>query len=149
VKTFSEWADKGVFADAKKLLSRARKDYSYDIPFLAGYSTDGKTFYVDRNFPAKWGEHDVHQFLLRHESVEKAAMEAGLGYKEAHKLAVRAEREAVEAAGLKWKEYQAHCTKAWQREDKPKVSRIPKDLDLSFHHEGDDDLLDTIKNLME
>jgi hypothetical protein len=41
-----------------------------------------------------------------HETVEQTLMAQGMPYAQAHKIATRAEQQAVEAAGMNWKEYQ-------------------------------------------
>src|SRR5579864_1987691 len=56
-----------------------RIDHSYDIPYLAGYSIDGETIYIDRDLKL-WqylGKSiDTEQFLILHEKVEKALIDA-------------------------------------------------------------------------
>jgi hypothetical protein len=49
----------------------------------------------------------VEPFLLIHEIVEKALLdELRLHYLHAHQIALRAERDAVKAAGVSWWAYQ-------------------------------------------
>ena len=60
-------------------------DRRHDIPYLAGYSRNGKTIYIDRHMP-KWftfrGRRiNTDRFLILHEAVEKALIDhLGLGY---------------------------------------------------------------------
>jgi hypothetical protein len=61
----------------KALRRRVRKvRYAYDVPYIAGYSTDGKTVFIDRHLPRsfRWllKTVRVEPFLLTHEIVEKA-----------------------------------------------------------------------------
>jgi hypothetical protein len=50
----------------------------------------------------------VEPFLLTHEIVEKALLdELRLHYLHAHQITVRAERDAVKAAGVSWWAYQS------------------------------------------
>jgi hypothetical protein len=35
----------------KSLRKRVKIDHSYDIPYIAGYSKDGRTIYLDRHLP--------------------------------------------------------------------------------------------------
>src|SRR5579871_5926511 len=79
----------------------------YDVPYIAGYSVDGHTVFIDRHLPRsfRWLTRTVrlHSFLLTHEIVEKALLdELRLHYLHAHQIAVRAERDAVKAAGVPW-----------------------------------------------
>src|ERR1700756_1256682 len=50
-------------------------DRNHDIPYLAGYSRDGKTIYIDRHMPRsfKFGGRviETDRFLVLHEEVEK------------------------------------------------------------------------------
>src|SRR5258708_872858 len=71
-------------------------DRSHDIPYLAGYSIDGRRIYIDRHLPPTF-EHrgkkfGVDRYLLLHEEVEKTLIDAlGLHYQHAHQIATRAE----------------------------------------------------------
>jgi len=47
----------------------------YDIPYLAGYSKDGKTIYIDRDL-AHWKGGLTRRFLILHEDVEKTLIDA-------------------------------------------------------------------------
>ena len=78
-------------------------DRSHDIPYLAGYSRDGKTIYIDRHMPQsfKYRGRDIEtdRFLILHEEVEKTLIDRlGLHYLHAHQIATRAEQAAVRAA---------------------------------------------------
>src|SRR6516165_7240998 len=50
-------------------------DRDHDIPYLAGYSRDGKTIYIDRHMPPSFRyrgrDIDTDRFLILHEEVEK------------------------------------------------------------------------------
>lgn len=77
----------------------------FDIPYIAGYSKDGRTVFIDRHLPRsfRWLMRivRVEPFLLTHEVVEKALLdELRLHYLHAHQIALRAERDAVRAAGV-------------------------------------------------
>ena len=80
-------------------------DRSHDIPYLAGYSLDGKTIYIDRHMPQSFKFRgrtiDTDRFLILHEEVEKTLIDQlGLHYLHAHQIATRAEEAAVRAAGI-------------------------------------------------
>ena len=139
------------------LLVRAKLHTNFDIPFLAGYSKDGHHFYVDRHVPEffkyKGHAYDFYVFLLRHESVEKFALiKYKMDYEHAHRMATKAEREKVEAAGIPWKAYQKYCDKWIKYADNEKIGNLPPDLDLTpyqyFHGPKDVALLKKMKQLM-
>src|SRR5712692_3566943 len=87
-------------------------DRKHDIPYLAGYSRDGKTIYIDRHMPPSFRyrgrDVDTDRFLILHEEVEKTLIDQlGLHYMHAHQIALRAEQAAVRAAGVRWRDYDA------------------------------------------
>jgi hypothetical protein len=81
----------------------------------------------------------VDPFLLTHEIVEKALLdELRLHYLHAHQIAVRAERDAVKAAGVPWFIYQ----RLMKRDERPieaeKIVRAPVNLDLTPYRDEKD-----------
>src|SRR5438067_12561206 len=85
-------------------------DRKHDIPYLAGYSRDGKTIYIDRHMPQsfRYRGQDIatDRFLILHEEVEKTLIDQlNLHYLRAHQIATRAEQAAVRAAGIEWRDY--------------------------------------------
>jgi hypothetical protein len=118
-------------------------NYDYDIPYLAGYSRDGGTIYIDKDTPAE-AKRGKRIYLLRpdglirglcvHEHWEKTALTAwGWQYAEAHELATHAEnRFAHDVLGLDPADYES----VWQpiiriAERKLRMPNIalPPDLD--------------------
>jgi hypothetical protein len=124
-----------------------RFDRKHDIPYLAGYSLDGKTIYIDRHMPAsfkfKGRTINTDRFLVLHEEVEKTLIDQlGLHYLHAHQIATRAEEAAVRAAGLEWRDYDRFMQKFVKRIGDERLSKIPRDLDTKpYRDEHDDDLL--------
>jgi hypothetical protein len=62
------------------ILRRVKKlDRSHDIPYLAGYSRDGKTIYIDRHMPRSFRYRgrtiETDRFLILHEEVEKTLID--------------------------------------------------------------------------
>ena len=61
-------------------MKRARLDRSWDIPYLAGYSIDGSTVFIDRDMPKSmsWQGRsiDTDEYLRLHEEVEKSLIDA-------------------------------------------------------------------------
>jgi hypothetical protein len=145
VRRKSEDIDARVMSDVLKVVvSRVKKiDRGHDIPYIAGYSQNGEKIYIDRHMPrsASLGGKRVRtdRFLILHEAVEKALLdELGLHYLHAHQIALRAEKAAVEAEGLTWRDYNAF-TKAHEREiDDETLKKVPDDLDLTpYRNERD------------
>jgi hypothetical protein len=122
-------------------------DRKHDIPYLAGYSLDGKTIYIDRHMPPtfKFGGRTINtdRFLILHEEVEKTLIDQlGLHYLHAHQIATRAEEAAVRAAGITWRDYDRFMQKYVKQIGNERLTKVPKDLDLKpYRDEQDDDLL--------
>ena len=129
----SEDIDDPVLLDVVKALRRRvrRVSHDYDIPYIAGYSVDGKTIFIDRHLPRtiRWllKTVRVEPFLLTHEIVEKALLdELRLHYLHAHQIAMRAERDAVKAAGVSWWAYQSFMKKHEKQIEEEKLVRVPR-----------------------
>ena len=76
----SEDISDDVLSDTVKALGRrVRVSHDYDIPYIAGYSADGRTVFIDRHLPRtfrSWTQTiRVAQFLLVHEIIEKALLD--------------------------------------------------------------------------
>jgi hypothetical protein len=130
------------------VVRRAKKiDRNHDIPYLAGYSNDGKTIYIDRHMPKVWKyrkrEIDTDRYLILHEEVEKTLIDQlGLHYLHAHQIATRAEQAAIRAAGISWRDYDRFMQKFVKEIGDERLTKVPADLDLKpYRDEHDDDLL--------
>lgn len=128
-----------------------RIDRSHDIPYLAGYSTDGKTIYIDRHLPRtmnyKGRKIEVDRYLLMHEEVEKTLIDQlGLHYLHAHQIATRAEEAAVRAEGILWRDYDRFMQKYVKRIGDERLQKVPADLDLRpYRDEHDFDLIERMR----
>lgn len=118
-------------------------NHKYDVPYVAGYSIDGRTIYIDRDLPKTLSydgkRADILPFVILHEAVEKSIVEhLKLMYQDAHQFAQRLEQAAIRDAGISWQKYdafiQAHLKSA---DDHPDL-RIPPDLDLKPYRDEDD-----------
>ncbi|HEY1361975.1 MAG TPA: hypothetical protein VGF60_07000 [Xanthobacteraceae bacterium] len=130
------------------VVRRARRvDRKHDIPYLAGYSNDGKTIYIDRHMPSSFRyagrEIDTDRYLILHEEVEKTLIDQlDLHYLHAHQIASRAEQAAVRAAGINWRDYDRFMQKHVKRIGDERLTKVPADLDLKpYRDEHDDDLV--------
>jgi hypothetical protein len=118
-------------------------DRAHDIPYLAGYSRDGKTIYIDRHMPRtmklRGREIDTDRFLILHEEVEKTLIDQlNLHYLHAHQIATRAEEAAVRAAGLRWRDYDRFMQKYVKKIGDEGLSKVPADLDLKPYRDEHD-----------
>lgn len=145
VRHKSEDIQDAVLLDAVKAIRRRVRvvNRSYDIPYIAGYSVDGHTVFIDRHLPRsfRWLMKTVRvePFLLTHEIVEKALLdELRLHYLHAHQIAVRAERDAVKAAGVSWWAYQSFMKKHERHIEEEALVRVPPMLDLTPYRDEQD-----------
>lgn len=118
-------------------------DRSFDIPYLAGYSKDGKTIYIDKDLPRSFvyrGKRvKIDHFLILHEAVEKSLLdELGLTYQHAHQIALRAEQEAVEDAGISWRHYDRFMQQFIKEAADDALESIPPDLDIKPYRDEHD-----------
>jgi hypothetical protein len=119
----------------REIMKHVRLDRTWDIPYLAGYSLDGKTVYIDRHLARTYRSHGrtvrVDPFLILHESVEKALVDhLRLHYQHAHQIALRAEQASVKAAGLSWRPYNLFMMRFVKTAGHEKLARVPGDLHL-------------------
>jgi hypothetical protein len=130
-------------------------DRKHDIPYLAGYSNDGKTIYIDRHMPRtmkyRGREIDTDRFLILHEEVEKTLIDQlGLHYLHAHQIALRAEEAAVRAFGVLWRDYDRFMQKYVKSIGDERLTKVPADLDLKpYRDEHDFDLLKRMQEAVE
>ena len=136
--------DRALDAIAKKV---GPIDRTHDIPYLAGYSLDGKRIYIDRHLPPifvfKKRKIAVDRYLLLHEEVEKTLIDQlGLHYQHAHQIATRAEEAAVRADAVSWRAYDQFMQKYVKRMGDERLTKLPRDLDLKpYRDEHDYDLM--------
>jgi hypothetical protein len=107
-----------------------------DVPYLAGYSKDGKDVFFDRNFKPFLRYHgktyDTRDFILLHEVGEKALIDLfGLKYQSAHHIITHLEFETVEGHGLPWKVYDKFLKPQIKHIYHEKLQDIPKNLDTT------------------
>ena len=132
-----------------------RLDRNHDIPYLAGYSEDGKTIYIDRHMPKsfRYQGRDVNtdRFLILHEEVEKTLIDQlGLHYLHAHQIATRVEQAAVRCAGIGWHAYDRFMQKYVKQIGDERLTKIPADLDEKpYRDEHDNDLLKRMNSALE
>jgi hypothetical protein len=130
-------------------------DRQHDIPYLAGYSTDGKRIYIGRHLPRsflyKGRTIEVDRYLLLHEEVEKTLIDQlDLHYQHAHQIATRAEEAAVRADGVSWRAYDRFMQQYVKQMGDERLTKLPGDLDLKpYRDEHDYDLMRRMKGATE
>ena len=124
-------------------------DDDFDIPYLAGSSSDGKTIYIDRNVPhcmIKDGACaiDIYKYLTLRQVISHDAMaDFGLDFKKADDIGVVAQRKSIEQDGVSYDEYAAFITPYLDASLKiENIHCMPTDLDLTpYKSEGRHDIL--------
>src|SRR3984885_13213854 len=153
-----EWYVSSLMMDrALHAISRPGKNLGrkHDIPYLAGYSLDGKTIYIDRHMPPTFKFRgrtiDTDRFLILHEEVEKTLIDQlGLHYLHAHQIATRAEEAAVHAQRITWQAYDRFMQKYVKAIGDERLVKVPADLDLKPYRDYHDyDLLRQMEQHME
>lgn len=143
-----DWYVSGLMLDRAldAILRRVRLDRSFDVPYLAGYSQDGRIIYIDRHLPGTFRYRGkkiaVDRYLVLHEAVEKTLIdELNLHYQHAHQIATRAEEAAVRADRISWRAYDRFMQRYIKQVESERLTRVPPDLDLKpYRDEHDRDL---------
>ncbi len=126
------------------ILRRVKKlDHGHDVPYLAGYSNDGKTIYIDRHLPRTFRyrgkDIEVDRYLILHEEVEKTLIDQlGLHYLHAHQIATRAEEAAVRAARISGRAYGRLMQKYVKYIGDARLTKVPPGLDLTPYRDYHD-----------
>ena len=111
----------------------------FQCPYLAGYSEDGETTYIDCRIPKTRTTEDGtvvdnYKYVVKHERKEKEKIDdTGCSYQTGHYGpggGLEAEREAVEADGLDWDEHQKYW-KGLMKDLKEITGPIPPDYDAT------------------
>ena len=126
-----EQAEREIYRNVKPIRT-------FDVPYVAGYSKDGKRFYIDHQMPKgfdyKWSFFVTDLPIILHEVIEKSLMveEHGIIYELAHQIALRGEEAGVKGAGIPWTVYNSFCMKQIKLiGNRPRYANCPKDLDLT------------------
>jgi hypothetical protein len=137
-KTWSDKVSNAVVDDLVAALVKrpAKISREFDIPYIAGYAKDGATVFIDRHMPRSFRyrgrEVETDRFLVVHEVVEKALLDAlKLHYLHAHQIALRTEQAAVRAAGIGWHDYNAFTEANEKSIVRELLRRVPPNLDLT------------------
>jgi hypothetical protein len=133
----------------------------YNVPYVAGYSVDGKTIYIDKDLPHTLQVRNrengnkprrmyIDRYLIMHEATEKSLMRSyGLYYQHAHQVALRIESELVRADGFMWQDYDRQLKPYIKLAEEDLVDDLPPDLDLTpYEDELDWELVSTMQKAM-
>jgi hypothetical protein len=138
-------------------LANKKIDLSYDIPYTAGYSKDGKIIYIDRKLPqiveSRYYNNipiDLHKYLLHHELIEKTLIdEFSYSYLYAHRLALAAEVELLHVDNIDVDAYYGLSQKYYDfNAQLENITSVPLDLDLRpYVEDGRFDIVEHVINL--
>lgn len=133
-----------------RIHTNVRLNYRYDIPYLAGYSNDGKVIYFDRHLKRhmnyKGKNIDISMFLVVHEVVEKALIDLyRFNYQRAHHIAKHFEHLSLKNYGINWWVYTKFLNPQIKFVYKKKKIVIPHDLDLTPYIDSKDKILQRIQ----
>lgn len=126
------------------ILKQVKVSRDYDVPYLAGYSVDGKTIYIDRNIPITFTTKskkkvETKKYLVLHEAIEKALIDKlGLHYQFAHQIALRTELAAIMADSISWQEYNDFMEKLIKEVGDEQITSLPPDLDITPYKDEKD-----------
>ena len=120
----------------RAIRARIHLERGYDIPYLAGYSLDGHTIFIDRHMPKsfvyKGRKVNTDRFLLVHEAVEKSLIQLlGMHYLTAHQIALHAEQAAVRAEGIEWDAYDEFMQQYIKTIEDERLTKVPDTLDIT------------------
>ena len=91
---------------------------------------------------------ETDRFLALHEIVEKTLLDQlHLHYLHAHQIALRTEQAAVRAAGIRWRDYDQFTKLNEKKIGDERLSRVPRNLDLTPYRDEDD--LATLQSLAD
>lgn len=152
-----DWLVSHIMLDlaVESILKKVKLDRKHDVPYLAGYSNDGNTIYIDRHMPESFISNGVtiqtDRFLILHETVEKTLIDKlKLHYQFAHQIALRTEQAAVRADNILWKEYDDFTQKYIKELGDEKLECVPIDLDTKpYRDEHDQELLKRMQQALQ
>lgn len=141
-----EWlVNSGVLDEAAAAVMKSvRVIRDYDVPYVGSCSRNGKKVYIDYQLPPhlehKSKRYDIDRYITLHEVVEMLFEHVlHFQYRDAHQLALRAERALVESDGLPWPVYNRFCSKWIKVIGGRKVyPNPPPDIDLQPEIDEDD-----------
>lgn len=127
----------------RSIRARVNLERGYDIPYLAGYSLDGHTIFIDRHMPKSFvfrgRKVNTDRFLIVHEAVEKSLIQLlGMHYLTAHQIALRAEQAAVRAEGITWAAYDGFMQDYIKVIGDENLTQVPDLLDLTPYRDFHD-----------
>jgi hypothetical protein len=116
----------------------------HDVPYVGSCNKKGDTIYIDYELPPQLKHrgkvYDIDRFIVMHEVVEMLFEHVlHFQYRDAHQIALRAERALVESDGLSWDVYNRFCSK-WIKVigSKKSYPNPPPDIDLQPEIDEDD-----------
>lgn len=147
-----ETKEKKIYKVYLKQFGTVTIDRTYDVPYIAGASTDSKTIYIDKSIPVFLDiggkSVDIAKYIAIHELTEKVLMDKGDLYSPAHKKATEEEKLEVEKDDINWKLYQNAVLGFFNKTKSKKNINPPPDLYLNpYIDEKDFSMLKKIRGI--
>lgn len=119
-------------------------DENHDLPYLAGYSKDGRTIYIDRHLAKEAPEIDGQPYsvwraaLIEHEASEKETIDEGFSYDEAHiRVATPREHAVLRLLRMQPGTYERELRPFIKAAEHEKIVKPPADLDCTPYKDND------------
>jgi hypothetical protein len=129
---------------AQAVLKAVRVDRTHDVPYVGSCNRKGDVIYIDYELPTHLTSlgrrFDVDRYVVFHEVVEMLfEHHLAFEYRDAHQIALQAERALVLSDGLSWSVYSRFCTQ-WAKKigSRKHYPNPPHDLDLQPEIDDDD-----------
>jgi len=125
------------------ILNQIRVDRTKEIPDVAGYSNNGKVFFIDRRMPRGYKKNGriilTDRFLICHEVIEKLLLSTyRLPYQFGHQIALRIERDYVISERVDWNDYNRFMNVWIKHIGSDPAGDAPKQLDLEPYYDEHD-----------
>jgi hypothetical protein len=128
---------------AAAVMKAVRVDRTHDVPYVGSCNRRGDVVFIDYELPVhltyRGKRYDVDRYIVFHEVVEMLfEHHLGFEYRDAHQIALNAERALVLSDGLSWPVYCRFCS-VWAKKigGRDAFPNPPRDLDLQ--HEIDEE----------
>lgn len=135
--------------------SKYRIDRDFDVPYVAGYSKDAKTIYIDRHLPIilliGGRRIAIIPYIVTHERTEKALLDFfDFNYSKAHKVATFAEHRELRSQNVSPNLYEKALDPYIKADQHEKILKVPKDLDMEPYRDSRDlRLLERMRDKMQ
>ena len=145
-----QWSDDMLLKAVDAIVAGADVVTRFDIPYVAGSDESGSVYFIDKRVPKTAMGMELWVPLTIHETVEKSLRtQLKLEYLLAHQIALRIERQVVEAKGWDWEKYDKIMQHLIREDEHEQIKHCPYNLDLGpYRDEKDFALIEAIEKAM-